>query len=142
MANRWFNQFQNTLDKGIVELHGRVSIGASGAPTLQKMTAAETYATASSNGYAGIKSITRNSAGDYTIVTQDKYVRFISVIVIFITPTTGVPAAPSVAVKAMNATTPTINIVCSDLETPAATDPASGETMLIKIIAQNSLTPA
>lgn len=60
--NRLYNQFRLALEKKIVDLYARVTIGAAGAPTL--------VASASK----GIQSITRNSAGLYTIVLQDKYV--------------------------------------------------------------------
>jgi hypothetical protein len=61
MANRLFNQFQGTLEKSPVILWMRFTVGATGAPTLD---------TANSKG---IKSITRNGVGNYTVVLQDSY---------------------------------------------------------------------
>ncbi len=58
MANRNFNRRQS-LEKEVKDLYLKVSIGATGAPTI-------------SSGY-GIASIARNAAGDYTITLSDKY---------------------------------------------------------------------
>lgn len=61
MANRYFTQFQYSLEKKLVTLFCNVSIGATGAPTLN---------TAKSKG---IKSVVRNSTGNYTVTFQDTY---------------------------------------------------------------------
>ena len=55
MANRSFQRLQ-ALDKQIKVIHGQFAVGASGAPTL------------SASKSVGVKSVTRNSAGDYSIV--------------------------------------------------------------------------
>lgn len=60
--NRLYNQFRLALEKRIVDLYAQVAIGATGAPTLNLSKS------------KGIASITRNSAGLYTIVLQDNYV--------------------------------------------------------------------
>lgn len=60
--NRLFNQFRYSLEKKPVDLYLKAAIGASGAPTIDASLS------------KGIASIARNSAGDYTITLQDKYV--------------------------------------------------------------------
>jgi len=55
MANRNFNRLQ-ALDKEIKIIHGQFDVGSSGAPTLSVAKS------------VGVKSIARNSAGDYTLV--------------------------------------------------------------------------
>ena len=55
MANRSFQRLQ-ALDKEIKVIHGQFAVGTTGAPTL------------SASKSVGVKSITRNSAGDYSLV--------------------------------------------------------------------------
>lgn len=61
MADRAFKRNIMHLFEDRVILHARIAIGATGAPTLD--------ATKS----PGITSVTRNGAGDYSIVLADKY---------------------------------------------------------------------
>ena len=58
MANRRFQNFQ-AYDREVKRLYCKATIGASGAPTLV------------SDNSLGIKSIGRNSAGDYTVTFGD-----------------------------------------------------------------------
>jgi hypothetical protein len=62
MANRLFTQFRYTLEKKIVDIYGKATIAATGAPTL--------VATKSK----GVSSIARTGTGAYTITLQDTYV--------------------------------------------------------------------
>ena len=61
MANRYLHQFQGAFYGKIKQLHAEFTVGASGAPTL---VAAQSR---------GISSVTRNSAGKYTLALQDVY---------------------------------------------------------------------
>ena len=61
MANRRFQNFQ-AYDREVKRLYCKATIGASGAPTLV------------SDNSLGIKSIARNSAGDYTVTFGDSSV--------------------------------------------------------------------
>ena len=61
MANRRFQNFQ-AYDREVKRLYCKATIGASGAPTLV------------SENSLGIKSIGRNSAGDYTVTFGDSSV--------------------------------------------------------------------
>src|SRR5437868_4896546 len=125
MANRLFNQFGATLEKATVTLMGHVTIGAAGAPTLDAPNS------------KGIKSIVRNSAGDYTVTLQDQYVKFFSCWIGFIKATG--PAAPSESFKAKNMTAAggaTIEFVLYN-NSSVATDPASGEELFLEITVGN-----
>jgi hypothetical protein len=63
MANRLFQQFQGTLDKGVVMLQGSFAPAGTGAPT-----------TVRGKGF----SVARTSAGLFTVTLQDKYQHLIS----------------------------------------------------------------
>lgn len=66
MANRTYNQAQYTAERAPVTLFATVTIGAAGAVSAKK-------------GY-GIKSVTKEAtAGQYTIVLEDKFSRALAV---------------------------------------------------------------
>ena len=128
MSNRFYNQFALSLEKGKTFLFGKVAIGATGAPTLDATNS------------KGIASITRNSAGKYTIVLQDVYNRFLG-----FQPTlvvgTGTPAAPLCFVISETVATPaTKNIVIqfTAVDGTTATDPASGESLRFTVVLKGS----
>lgn len=133
MANRRYrSQFRFSMHKDPTDIFARVTFGASGAPTLD---------TANS---PGIVSVTRNSAGNYTFVfgtnTQlalDTYNYLLSVEHRFVTPTA--PAAPGMYVSA-NAisTVGTASITLQFNAAGTATDPGSGEQVLLDFILRNS----
>lgn len=127
MANRFFNQFYFSLEKAKVVLFLKASIGATGAVTID------------ATGSKGITSITRNSAGRYTVVFQDTYVSFLgmspTVVESAATPTVATVAAVSETV----ATAATKNLVfqCADFA-GAAVDPASGSAFKFSFMLSNS----
>lgn len=123
MANRWFDQFRFSLEKNVVELYLKVSIGGSGAPTMD------------STQSKGITSITRNSAGDYTVVMQDNYYRLLDFSVNQ-QNATGIPNAPVVGLKANSVTSGSFEFVTS--VGGVATDPSSGNTLYIRVALSNS----
>jgi hypothetical protein len=121
MANRSFNRKQS-LEKEVKELYCKISIGSSGAPTL-----------VSGSSY-GMASITRNSAGDYTLVLQDNYVSLKFVEAIFLSST-----AQDIRVQLKSetvSTTKQINFMT--LTGASATDPSSGQVLLLKIEVKNT----
>lgn len=98
MANRDFSSKQYTLQKGIVDLFFTVSVGAAGAPTLQRWVypsfgssaaTTKTYTPAATTGggtgnftrYAqgaeGVFSVVRTGAGTWTVTLQDTYQRML-----------------------------------------------------------------
>lgn len=124
MANRNFAEFRYSLEKKVVDLFAKVTVGATGAPTLARGK--------------GIASVVRNSAGLYTITLADKYNALLGATVTCIVPT-GVQAAPNPQIVSETvATTKTVVIQFNDLSTPSATDPAEGESFLVHLALSNS----
>jgi hypothetical protein len=125
MANRRLNQFTFSTEPMTTHIFAQVTIGASGAPTLNY-----------GGGY--ISGIVRNSAGDYTLTFRDVWPRLLGV-TCSVSASSGVPAAPVLGIKSnLVATSKTLEIVFSDVETPAATDPANGEILFLDIAVKNS----
>ena len=126
MANRMFTEQAFTLEKAVVTLYADVTIAGTGAPTLVAKNS------------KGVKSIVRNSAGDYTVTLADQYVKFFAIWPMFIKATA--PASPSFSVKAFNMTAAggaTIEFIVYN-SAGTATDPASGEELLLEIDVGNS----
>lgn len=142
MANRYFNQFQQTLVKKVCTIYARVAIGASGAATLNAVQS------------KGVVSITRNSTGDYTIqlgtngtpVQNDVYYRLLEANVT-IANSTGIPdvvmgvktTASTLGSTAVAAST--IEVVFSSALGGSATDPASGDVLYFQFTMQDSNAP-
>lgn len=147
MAERDFTQFQYSLEKGLVELVARVSVGAAGAVTLKKWNpSTRTYSAAATTGvgsYAvgsqGIRSVARTGTGAWTITLQDKYQRLVSIRAMT-TAASGVATVGGLGIDStsdVTATTPVIKVVLySTPGTPA--DPASGDEVDLVIRLQNS----
>lgn len=124
MANRMFNQFQGALEKAVVQLYADVSFGASGAATLVRGK--------------GIASVAKSATGTYLVTLQDSYVATLGVAATW--KGTNAPASPVAVVNAddvTNGTTPTLTL---KFYTAAgvATDPASGEAVLLTLDFSNS----
>lgn len=131
MANRYMDQFCYSLEKGKSALFVKVAIGATGAPTLDTTNS------------KGIKSITRNSAGQYTLVLQDAWSRYLGMEARFIQSSTGIPASPIVGLKSQSVATAgggSIVFVCST-GAGAATDPGNGEELELVLFLKNSSAP-
>lgn len=128
MANRLYTPVAFHLEKNVVDLFADVTFGATGAPTLVK---------ANSKGFL---SVTRTSAGLFVVTLGgsagvDKYNRLLSCQATFILAT-GIPAAPVMHVVSCTGSVCTIQF-----ETAAAgsaTDPASGEEVLLHLSLSNS----
>lgn len=119
MANRQFNRKQS-LEKEVKELFANVSIGATGACTL--------------NSSPGIASIVRNSAGNYSITLQDIYVslKMFDCVQLY-------SSAQDLNFQLISETvgsTKILNFVC--LTGASETDPTSGSKLLIKIDVKNT----
>lgn len=61
MASRYFQQFQGTLERGVVFLYGRATTNGSSAPTFTVTNS------------QGISNVTRTATGRYKIALQDTY---------------------------------------------------------------------
>jgi hypothetical protein len=127
MANRMFSERRLSLEKEVVDLFAKVTIGATGDPTL---------VTASSKGVA---SITRTSAGLYVLTLSDKY-RALLFFNCIPEVSSGIAASPALALAAETvATDKTITFQFTDLDgTPSAVDPAEGEVLRLQITLSNS----
>ena len=137
MANRSFQRLQ-ALDKEIKIIHGQFAVGGSGAPTL------------SVSKSVGVKSVTRNSAGDYSVVLgvpsgdTDKYSHFFGGYFDIqkstaLGGTSGgmafqLKAAPTVS------TDGTVNFIALDKD-GAAAEIGSGETVHFMFVLKNSSLP-
>jgi len=120
MANRDYKTVQSNL-REVKDVYLEVSIGATGAPTM------ETF----SGGYA---SIARNSAGDYTLTMSDGYEALVGFEVTLLSTTStdltfqldsvGFPSARTVGFRCLTGTTPT--------------DPGDGDTLYICLHLRNS----
>ena len=143
MASREFIQFSYQLERGVVKLYAKVSIGATGAPTLVSTS------TSSGNPSKGIKSVARTAAGTYRITfgrsdftgdTYDKYQRILNVSGVILDA--GVSAVNAIQIKedASSADVPYVDIYTLGITAGAvaAVDPTSGDTLLIEITLKNS----
>lgn len=129
MANRYYNQFQYTAERAPVTLYATLEAGAAGAVAAVK-------------GY-GIASITKEAtAGQYSIVLSDKFVRCIgldlkvihsSISAVQVVQVLQTPAQLQAAVVAG---TPIV-VQCVD-KTGAAVNPESGAQVLIQLTLVNS----
>lgn len=90
MANRFYDQFQQTLVRGLVTVFIDVKFNASSTPTLVDFNYSlangnGTLATASSKGSKlGGLTFVRNGTGDYTLTLQDKFIRVLQAGITFI----------------------------------------------------------
>lgn len=123
MANRMFNQFQGSLEKAVVQLYAEVSFGASGAPTLVRAK--------------GVASIAKSATGTYLVTFQDTYVATLGLSATW--KGSAAPAGVLVVLDTDSITnaTPTQVLKIYD-EAGAATEPASGEAVLLSFAFSNS----
>lgn len=123
--NRRLNQFRYSFERDVVEYFLKVTIGASGAPTLTRAK--------------GVASITRDSAGQYTIVLQDRSAALLHVSNQAFSSTSP-QAAPLMTVEADNVNSASKSVVVQfrAIDNSTVTDPASGEVLLIKIAVCNN----
>lgn len=129
MANYLTNQFSYSHAQP-EHLYTTVSFGASGAPTMVAKTG------------MGISSVVRNSAGNYSITLSHAYPALLMVNVKSISPSAA-PAAPSsyIVSSAVTSSTAPVIIVQFSSIAGAATDPASGESVLLEVVLHKSSLP-
>lgn len=126
MSSRLF-QFRYSYERDLTDIEAKITIGATGAPTLTNAK--------------GIVSMTRNSAGNYTILLKDAYYLLMKVDADFVSGSSA-PAAPLVNVvseQVNSNSAPSLIIQCRDVAAAAA-DPASGEVMLLHIQCRSAST--
>lgn len=130
MANRNFQQFQGTLEKGIVKLFATITTttsGTIGSTTATGLTVAKVAA----------------EAGRYRITLQDQYTRLLCVNAIVsgaadaaYTTAAGVNAI--VRNVAVNAATPIFDLQLIRSDTSADAEPDSGAVIYVEITLKNS----
>lgn len=119
MASRNFNRTQ-ALEKEVKSLFAKITIGATGAPTLTKGV--------------GIASVARSAAGKYTITLDDTYVRLLHVDVKHLVSTVE-DLVWQVTAETVS-TTKTVAVAASTGGT--FTDPSNGCVLLVRIDLKNT----
>ena len=128
MASHNFQQFQGTMERGVVKLFLKATF-ASGAATIVRGR--------------GIKQFVKDTAGQYVVEfgvgdKVDKYTALLGVQATFINAT-GLPAAPLCAVVDDDVSGDGVLVIgFSDADTPGLTDPADGDTLLLEITLANT----
>lgn len=125
-------QFNPSYVSGITPIFAKVTFGASGAPTLSTSAGQATGITSIAGGAAA------SSTGVYTIVLNGPFSSFLGASAVFEVTATGIGASPIMGIKSYTASTRTLVITFSDVETPAATDPASGEILHLTLFMKNT----
>lgn len=123
MPNPYGFQFRSSPCPAVWDLFGKVTIGAAGAPTLVAINS------------LGIASVSRVSAGLYSIVLGQKYQRLLMVNAVFVA---GGANAPIFSIALDNVASTGILRVQFRNDAGAATDPGNGEVLLLDIIVKNS----
>jgi hypothetical protein len=118
-----FNQFQGTLEKGVVTLFAEVSFGASGAPTLVRGK--------------GIASVSRTSTGLFVVTLQDSYILTLGLGSAW--KGTAAPAGNEVVLDTDGVANGTPAVTLKVYTAAGAlVDPASGESVLLSFTLSNS----
>ena len=142
---RYFQQFQKTAAKGIVTLYANVSIGASGAPTLNY-----TSSPSAPNKSLGIQGISRSSAGLYVVTfgdpsntaLADNYTYLVDFDYSILYDTVSVIGNGQVF--ADNSASGTVSIqfygaTSSSTTTNVATDPDNGAVLLLRFVLKQGI---
>lgn len=125
MANRLYKQFPLTLVPQVVELFGRATIAAAGAPTLVLEDS------------IGLATLVRTGTGAYTLTLSDKYPALLDFDVHF-KLASGTPVTIAHCLKT-NPVDSTKVITFSTLDAAgAAADPDSGAELFLHIKLRNS----
>lgn len=121
MASRNFNRKQ-ALEKEVKEIYAKVTIAATGAPTLVALSS------------KGVASISRTSAGLYVLTLQDKYNALMHASIAIVAPSSEDLSAKVKAESVASAKTVTFQCTAAAI----ATDPATGDTLLIALQLKNT----
>lgn len=139
MANRWGNQFQHSLIKDVWNIYSKVTFGVTGAPTLVQ---------GSPPASAGVVSVTRNAAGQFTFVfgtsaaMLDVWPVFLGASVFFNAGSSATTVATMCAITNSTATAGTCSLKVRLVDYAGAdVDPASGEIGYFEFKFSNSTAP-
>lgn len=141
MANRTFTQFRGHLEKAPVSIF----IALDGAGAANPVLLNGSLTTAGTGGYKGVKSVTRNGVGDYTITLQDTYQKVLSAKFCVFSRTAAAPAISNAYIKSAATTTAgggTVTIVTfgATMATPVEMG-ATVDRLLIELVLSNSNAP-
>lgn len=126
MSRKMGFQFRYSYERDIYDVLLKVNIGASGAPTI------------ASGNAKGVTSISRTSAGLYVITLDNTYNRLLDCSSQSISGSSAQAAPLMTIVSETVATTKLVTLQYRAIDNSTATDPASGEVLLIKISVRNS----
>lgn len=123
------SQFSYSFAGQRVSILAKISIAAAGAPTLVSGTG------------MGVSSVTRNGAGDYSLLLDQAFYSLLGVNVSILSGTSA-PAAPSMNIRADSVAVPAAPLVRVQFRdiSGAAADPASGEVLYLIIDLNRSST--
>lgn len=121
--NRWQQQFQYSLAKGLVTFRAKATIGATGAPTLVEASS------------EGIASIARSGTGAYTLTFDDLAYQFVDMNVVIETASEANYLQWHLADEAVS-TNKDIDFVMHQAGT--ATDPQNGDVMFITVVVRKT----
>lgn len=129
MANRLFIPPLGSLEVGVVKLWCSITVGATGAVT-------------TSSG-KGIASVTRNSAGNYTVALSDTYNSLLHASWSLLHSASSDPATVGVFMRTASqavssGTAPAVVLQCFTGDDGAAADPASGAVITAEFTLKNS----
>lgn len=161
MSNRQYSQTRFCPIRELVDLYPVVAVGAAGAVTLKKRqysavgtTTSPTYSlgTAATSGVGtavgdaqGVRSVVRNSAGNWTFTLSGPYLYLVSVEVALISNTTGAVTSPLCPIAIVSGSTNvatntavgnggTIRLILMASDGSTATDPADGDTLTFHFV--------
>lgn len=126
MANRYMQQFMFSFNHMLTMVEGSVSFGSSGAVGTVKGS--------------GVKSVTKDATGKYTIKLEDNYARFLNIMPMIVSASNSGIAAVEVcdaSVQAHVADGTGIQVCCYDKD-GAAASPAQDAVLYFAIMLRNS----
>ena len=131
MADRSWLPAGGTLEVDVKQLYCTITFGATGAVS------------ASTGTGKGIKSVVRNSTGNYTITLSDQYQALVGAVLVLLDATNSDPTTVGVACRlasqAVTAATPTVVVQFNGTGTPGAVlDPRNGAQLLVTLHLKNS----
>jgi hypothetical protein len=130
MANRQFQQFQGTLEKGVVTLYAVITTTTSGA-----------IGSTSAVGLSVAK--VASEAGRYRITLEDKYTRLLNVSVIVsgaadAAYTAAAGVNPIIRNVAVSSATPILDVQLCRTDTGADAEVIDGSVIYVQIVLKNS----
>lgn len=146
MSNAMHHEFLLSPEAQAVKIYGTVDIGATGAPTLKAWVpnvlgsaTAAAYGTANATlGWHGIKTISRVSAGKYTVTFNQNYVRLLKAGYSVTFATISLCCSMFVLTDTITSSTAPALVIQFVDYAGSAVDPASGERILLDFEFANS----